>query len=160
MKAYREFILGAPEDTNGFFAFWTIPPAPMFPAHLHRKKVRGIMWCCTAPAEKVEAALKPMRSVGTPALDHVGQMPFPVVQSLFDPLLRPGLQWYWRADFVRELSDEAIALHAEHGVKLPSMRSAMHLYPIDGGAHRVGKKRHGIQLPRRELGGGHRRRGS
>jgi FAD/FMN-containing dehydrogenase len=139
MKTYREFILQAPEDVNGFFAFLTIPPAPMFPAHLHLQKVCGIIWCCTAGAAKAEVRLKPMRSVGKPVLDHVGEMPFPAVQTLFDPLYPPGLQWYWRADFVKELSDQAIALHAEHGAALPTMHSTMHLYPTDGAAHRVGK---------------------
>ena len=66
MSAYREFILQAPGEVNGFFAFLTIPPAPMFPAQLHLQKVCGIMWCCTGPADKAEAALKPMRSVGKP----------------------------------------------------------------------------------------------
>jgi FAD/FMN-containing dehydrogenase len=139
MKAYREFILKAPENVNGFFAFLTIPPAPMFPADLHLRKVCGIMWCCTGPADKAEAATRPMRSVGKPVLDHVGEMPFPVVQSLFDGLYPSGLQWYWRADFVKELSDKAIALHLEHGSALPTMHSTMHLYTIDGLAQRVGK---------------------
>jgi hypothetical protein len=41
-------------------------------------------------------------------------------------------QWYWRADFVSELSDAAIARHGEFGPKLPTWKSTMHLYPIDG----------------------------
>ena len=64
-------------------------------------------------------------------------MPFPVLQSLFDGLYTTGLQWYWKADFIDHLTDESIALHAVHGSKLPSMFSAMHLYPIDGAVHRV-----------------------
>ncbi len=58
-----------------------------------------------------------------------------------------GHQWYWRADFVNELSDEAIAAHAEHGAKLPTMHSTMHLYPIDGAAHDVGAGRDRVGLP-------------
>ena len=139
MRVYREFIVNAPDKVNGFFAFLTIPPAPMFPAELHMRKVCGIMWCCTGAADKAEAATKPMRAVGTPLLDHLGEMPLPAVQTLFDPLLPPGLQLYWRADFVKELSDEAIALHAEHGARMPTMLSTMHLYPIDGQAHKVGR---------------------
>jgi FAD/FMN-containing dehydrogenase len=139
MKAYRDFILGAPENVNGFFAFLTIPPSPMFPEHLHLKKVCGVMWVCTGSPSAAEAATKPMRSVGTPLLDHQGEMPLPAVNSLFDPLYPPGLQWYWRADFVKELSDEAIQRHARHGAALPTMHSTMHLYAIDGAAHRVGK---------------------
>ncbi len=139
LRAYRDFITKAPEDVNGFFAFLVVPPAPMFPEHLHMKKVCAIVWCCTASAEKTEAATKPMRSVGTPLLDHIAPAPFPVVQSFFDPLFVPGLQWYWRADNFTELSDEAIARHVEHGSAVPTMLSTMHLYPLNGAAQRVGK---------------------
>jgi FAD/FMN-containing dehydrogenase len=59
-------------------------------------------------------------------------MPFPALQSAFDGLYPKGDQWYWKADFVDELTDEAIALHAKHGAQLPSWKSTMHLYPIDG----------------------------
>ncbi|HEX5473939.1 MAG TPA: FAD-binding oxidoreductase [Vicinamibacterales bacterium] len=139
MRAYREFILAAPEYVNGFFAFLTIPPSPMFPEALHMKKVCGVMWVCTGPAERAAEATRSMRSVGKPLLDHQGEMPLPAVNSLFDGLYPAGLQWYWRADFVKELSDEAIARHARHGAAMPTMLSTMHLYPIDGAAHRVGK---------------------
>lgn len=140
MKAYREFILKAPEDIYGFFAFLTIPPVPMFPQNLHNHKVCGVMWCCTAAPDAAEKATRPMRSVGKPVLDHVGPVPFPAVQSLFDGLYPTGLQWYWRADFFKEISDASIAKHAEHGAKLPTMHSTMHMYPIDGAVHRVGAK--------------------
>ncbi len=66
-------------------------------------------------------------------------MPLPAANGLFDGLYPPGLQWYWRADFVKELTEEAIAGHARHGAALPSMHSTMHLYAIDGAAHRVGR---------------------
>jgi FAD/FMN-containing dehydrogenase len=139
MKAYREFILKAPDDISGFIAFLTVPPVPLFPAHLHGQKMCGILWCSTATAEQFEKVSRPMRSVGKPALDHVGPMPFPALQSLFDPLYPAGLQWYWRADFVKELSDEAIAKHLEHASRLPTGHSTAHIYPINGAAHRVGK---------------------
>jgi FAD/FMN-containing dehydrogenase len=139
LKMYRQFIVDAPEDVNGFFAFLMVPPAPMFPEHLHMKKMCGVIWACTGSPEKADVATKPMRQFGKPALDALGPMPHPVLQSLFDGLYVPGLQWYWRADFVRELSDAAIALHVQHGSRLPTMHSTMHLYPINGAVHRVGK---------------------
>jgi FAD/FMN-containing dehydrogenase len=58
---------------------------------------------------------------------------------MFDPLYPPGLQWYWKADFVNELSDDAIQLHIKHGSQLPTPHSTIHLYPIDGAAHQVGR---------------------
>ncbi len=139
LTAYRHFILDAPENVDGFFAFLVIPPVPMFPEHLHNMTVCGIVWCCTGSAEQAEEATRPMRSLGTPLLDHVAPAPFPAVQSLFDPLFVAGMQWYWRADNFTELSDEAIARHVEHGSKIPTMFSTMHLYPVNGAAQRVGK---------------------
>ena len=67
MRLYRDFILNAPDDINGFFAFLVVPPAPPFPEHLHLKKMCGIVWCCTGSPEKAEEALKPLTSFGPPA---------------------------------------------------------------------------------------------
>ncbi len=138
MKWYRRFIIDAPENINGFFAFLTVPPGPPFPEQLHLKKMCAIVWCYTGPIEKAEQVFKPVRAQFPPALDLVGPLPHPALQSLFDPIYPPGLQWYWKADFVNELSDEAIALHVKHGSELPTMWSTMHMYPINGAAHRVG----------------------
>jgi FAD/FMN-containing dehydrogenase len=137
MKWYRTFITKAPRELNGFFAFLIVPPGPPFPEHLHNKKMCGIVWAYSGPLKKGPSVFKPIRAFKVPALDLVGPLPNPVLNSMFDPLYPPGLQWYWKADFVRELSDEAIALHAEHGAKLPTLLSTMHMYPIDGAAGRV-----------------------
>lgn len=140
LKAYREFILQAPENISGFFAFLTVPPVPLFPSHLHNQKMCAIIWCSTAAPEEAEKATKSMRSVGKPALDHVGPMPFPALQSLFDGLYPPGLQWYWRADFFREISDASIGEHLKFAEKLPTGHSTVHMYPINGAVHRVANK--------------------
>ena len=73
-----------------------------------------------------------------PLLHGVGEMPLPALQGAFDPVYPAGDQWYWRADFVNEIPDEAIAAHARYGPEMPSGQSTMHLYPIDGAAHDAG----------------------
>jgi FAD/FMN-containing dehydrogenase len=65
-------------------------------------------------------------------------MPYPALQSAFDGLYEPGYQWYWRADFVKEIRDDAVEQHIEHGSRMPTMLSTMHMYPIDGAAGEVG----------------------
>ena len=137
LKWYRTFITKAPTALNGFFAFLTAPPGPPFPAELHNKKMCGIVWCYTGPMKKAEQVFKPIRKFKKPALDFVGPIPHPVLQSMFDGLTAPGSLYYWKADFVREMSDEAVALNVEHGSKMPTPLSTMHLYPIDGRAARV-----------------------
>ena len=140
MKWYREFIAQAPEEINGFFAFLTVPPAPPFPEHLHFKKMCGIVWCYNGTLEQANEILWPLRNFRPPAFEFFVPMPFPMLQSMFDGLYPPGLQWYWKADFVNELRDEAIALHIKHAAELPTLHSTMHLYPINGAAHKAGNK--------------------
>jgi hypothetical protein len=139
MKWYREFILQAPEQLTGFFAFLTVPPAPPFPEHLHLHKMCGVVWCYSGDLDKAEELFAPVRDL-EPDLYGVQEMPFPVLNSVFDPLYPAGHQWYWRADFFSELSDDSIVEHAKWGAALPTMLSTMHLYPIDGAAHRVGSE--------------------
>ncbi len=138
LRTYRSFILAAPRELNGFFAFATVPPVPAFPEELHGRKVCGIVWCHTGSSDEAAAAMAPMLAVGTPLLHGVGEMPYPALQGFFDPLYPAGLQWYWRADFVRELSDAAIEEHVRFGEEMPAGHSTMHLYPIDGAVHDVG----------------------
>jgi len=135
LRWYRDFIVSAPEDLNGFFAFLTVPSGPPFPEALHGKKVCGVVWCYTgSDASNVFA---PVAAFGPPLLHGVHALPFPALQGVFDAIYPPGDQWYWRADFVKELSDAAIAEHVKFAAKMPTPQSTMHLYPIDGAAHRV-----------------------
>jgi hypothetical protein len=137
LRWYREFIPSAPERLNGFFAFLTVPPVALFPEHLHLRKMCGVVWCHNGDAAECDRLLAPVRAAIPPALDGVHQAPYPALQSVFDALYPPGLQWYWRADFFRTISDEAIDTHLRFA-QAPTMHSTMHLYPIDGAAHRVG----------------------
>jgi hypothetical protein len=136
LRWYRDFILEAPEELNGFFMFMTIPPAPPFPPQLHGKKVCGVVWCWNGPAARADEVLAPVRAL-KPLLFGVQPMPFPMLQSAFDGLYPPGHQWYWKADFVRDIPDAAVAEHAQWGAQLPTPLSAVHMYPIDGAAQRV-----------------------
>ena len=138
MQWYRTFLKQAPDEMSGFFAFLVVPPGPPFPEHLHFRKMCAIIWCYTGGLDKAEAAFQPIRSMFPPALDLCGPIPHPMLQSMFDPIYPPGLQWYWKADFVNEISDAAIDLHLQHARELPNMFSTMHLYPIDGAGARPG----------------------
>jgi FAD/FMN-containing dehydrogenase len=137
MRWWSEFIRQAPRELNGFFTTMTVPPADFLPAELHFQKVCGVIWCYNGDEAAAADVLGPVHDVGTPLLHGVGPAPFPAVQSLFDGLYSPGLQWYWRADFVKEFPDAAVEQHVEFADRLPTLHSAMHMYPIDGAVHDV-----------------------
>jgi FAD/FMN-containing dehydrogenase len=139
LSAYRGFMPAAPRALNGFFAFLTVPPASPFPEQLHLRSVCGVVWCYVGPESDARAAMAPLLdAVPEPLMHGVHPMPHVALQSAFDGVYPPGDQWYWRADFVKEIPDEAVELHSRFGSHLPSVKSTMHLYPIDGAAHDVG----------------------
>ena len=138
LSAYRDFLPEAPRELNGFFAFHTVPPAPPFPEEIHLRSVCGVVWCYVGSETDARAAMAPLLdAVPEPLMDGAQLMPHAALQGAFDGIYPPGDQWYWRADFVNEIPDEAVEIHARFGSQMPSMKSTMHMYPIDGAAHDV-----------------------
>ena len=99
----------------------------------------GIVWCYTGDMDKATEVFQAIRDFKTPDIDLVGPLPMPAMQSMFDDLFGPGNQWYWKGDFVKDLSDEVIDIHIKHASNIPNFFSGMHLYPINGAASRIGK---------------------
>jgi FAD/FMN-containing dehydrogenase len=134
---FREFIRDAPREYGGFPAFQIAPPLPFVPEDRVGEPFVAVVSCYNGPAEEGERIVDGLREVATPVAEHVGPMPYPALNSAFDPLVPPGLQHYWKAAFVTELTDEAIAAHVEHGARVPVVNSTMHIYPINGAVHDV-----------------------
>jgi FAD/FMN-containing dehydrogenase len=137
LRFFREYIADAPEELGGFVGFHLAPPLPFLPEEWHFKNVCLAVPCWAGPIEDGERMIQPFLDVVEPVGSHVGAMPYPALNTLFDPLLPAGLQHYWKASFARDLSDGAIAVHADHGARVPAIQCAVHLYPISGAVQRV-----------------------
>jgi hypothetical protein len=141
MQRYREFLPQAPEDLGAFIGLKKIPSSAPFPEELWGKRICLLMSCYSGPESEGKKALTPLLGgLPEPWFNWMSTMPYPAVQSMFDGLYPKGMQWYWRGDFVQTLPDAAIDAHLEQAAKTPSELSLMHLYPIDGAVHRVGKE--------------------
>jgi hypothetical protein len=134
---YREFIQKAPEELGAFPAYLIAPPLPFIPEKEHGKTFCAIVACWAGPLEKGEQAFEPIRSAAPTVAEMVSPMPYPAINTLFDALLPPGLQQYWKGSFATELTDAAIGVHLAHGPKIPTVNCAMHIYPLDGACGRV-----------------------
>lgn len=132
MAFYRDFIQNAPREISAFYSFHIGPPAPFIPEEFQGMPMTAIAACYTGPMERAEQVVKPLREAGKVLIDVLHPMPYPALQSAFDGLYPPGLQHYWKAHNVHELSDEAIQVHAAHGPTLPSLSTTMHFYPLNG----------------------------
>ncbi|MFF0432787.1 FAD-binding oxidoreductase [Streptomyces sp. NPDC004327] len=140
LRWYREYLPAASEELNGFFATLAVPPGPPFPEEIQHRKMCGVVWCHTGATdeESLAKAFADVAEPAPPAFHFAVPMPYPAVQSMFDELIPKGLQWYWRGDFFDRITDGAIDVHRAFLERLPTELSTMHLYPVDGAAHRPG----------------------
>jgi hypothetical protein len=141
MRAYRDFLPSAPEELGAFVGLKMVPANSPFPQPFWSHRICLLVVCYNGPEADGRKALAPLlNALPPPALDWTSMMPYPALQGMFDGLYPSGMQWYWRGDFVRELSDAAIEAHIANAAQTPSELSLMHLYPIDGAVRRVGKE--------------------
>jgi hypothetical protein len=140
MRAYRDFLPKAPEELGIFVGLKTVPSMEPFPREAWGKRACALISSFNGSETDGKKTLAPLLDrLPSPFFDWMGVMPFPAIQSMFDPIFPKGLQWYWKGDFVKDLPDEAIDVHIAEAAKAPSEISLMHLYPIDGAAMRVAK---------------------
>ena len=129
-----------PDELGGFFAFLSVPPGPPFPEELHLRKVCGVVWCQNGEEETTGAPRGTCVRQAAPRRRRARAVPGAGTRRS-TPCTRPGDQWYWRGEFVSEIPDAAIEEHVEFAAEMPTWKSTMHLYPIDGAASRVGERR-------------------
>jgi len=137
LRWYRDSIGGMPDAFGGFPAFQIAPPLPFIPEDRHGDTFLAFVACWSGALDEGETILRPLRDVAPVVAEMVGPMPYPALNGAFDALVPPGLQHYWKANFVKELSDDAIEAHLRHGPDVPAVNSTMHIYPIDGAVHRI-----------------------
>ena len=135
MRWYRQFQANSPDEFYIFLGLQSVPPGDPFPQEHWGKKMCVLL--VSHPGPDGEKAVNAIRAeLPKPIIDWAQPMPYPILQTMFDPLYPTGLQWYWKGDFVKELPDAAIDAHIAHAAKVPSPISGMHLYPVDGAVHR------------------------
>jgi len=136
--AYRDWIAAEPEEMGAFLGFHQGPPVPFLPEEWHGKPVAVIAGMWTGDLDAGPAHWQAMLDAGQVLGSFFAPMPYPALNIMFDGLSGiPGLQGYWKADFLRTLSDDALRTAVQFAPGIPSVHSANHYYPIDGAVQRV-----------------------
>ena len=135
LTAFRDYIAEAPRELGAFWAWQIAPPLPFIPEERHGETMCAVIACWSGEMAAGEAAFAPFTNAAPVVAHAVGPMPYPALNSAFD--LPAGLQHYWKANFVEEISDDLIQAHLEHGPRIPAVESAVHIHVINGAVHDV-----------------------
>ncbi|MDQ0945133.1 FAD-binding oxidoreductase [Streptomyces sp. V1I1] len=138
MRRYRELIADSDEKFSALLVVALGPPLPFLPERWHGRPLCGVVTCWTGPEDQDDQVRARLDELGPVVGQHVGRMPYPVINTLFDELLPAGLFHYWKGTFSQGLPDGAIDAYVEYGATTPTIQSATVVFPIDGACHRLG----------------------
>ena len=139
MRFMRDYMASAPEDLGGAVAFISAPPEPFVPAEMHFKPMVGMVICWTGDHEEGERVVAPIREVAQPVMDMVQPMPYTALQSMLDAGGPNGIDAYMKAEFLEELTDDAIDVLVERGLNRAGPMAQIIVEPMGGAISRVGE---------------------
>ncbi|MBT2439313.1 FAD-binding oxidoreductase [Streptomyces sp. ISL-36] len=137
-RRWRDMNAEAEEELNTLFVTALGPQVPFLPERWQGRPVCVAVVCFTGRPEDDERVRARLASLGPVVGEFLDRIPYPLVNTLFDEDLPPGLYHYWKGNFSRELSDGAIGVHMAFGETIPSLQTETAIFPIDGACHRVG----------------------
>jgi FAD/FMN-containing dehydrogenase len=127
---FRQVTAEAPDQLTAFAGLVHAPDGSGL-------KLSAVVVCHTGDPERAEADLRPLRSVGTPLLDVIGPLPYPVMNTLLDDAYPRGARNYWKSAFFKDLDDECIATMVAAFEKAPSIMTGMVVEHFHGAVTRV-----------------------
>jgi FAD/FMN-containing dehydrogenase len=148
LRCYREFADTAPDELTTLAVFLTGPPAPFLPDSLHGAPLIAIAACYTGKLDEGERVLQPLRSFGPPAVDLLHPMPYRLFNTFLDAAAPPGLQNYWKSEYLNALSDEAIDTLIAYAGRAPSPMTLTAVLQLGGAVSRVGEEETPVSLRR------------
>jgi FAD/FMN-containing dehydrogenase len=127
LRFFRDLVASAPDEITSYAGLLPTPHGP----------VVAVAAAHCGSLQDGERSLAPLKNFGSPVVDLLGPIAYVKQQSLLDDLMTPGLQNYWKADFVRGLSDDVIDTAVDAYAGVPSPRSLVLFIPVNGAASRV-----------------------
>jgi len=99
MRFYHAFSSQAPDELSMDAALVTAPSGERF---------FSMSACYIGPLDEGQRAVRRLREHGTPIEDRIAPISYLQIQSAGDSLFPRGRRYYWKAQFLREITDSAI----------------------------------------------------
>ena len=131
LRFYRDAVAGCSDDLTVFCGLVHAPDGSGM-------KLAALVVFHTGTPEEAERELAPFTSWGSPVVVQVGQMPYPVMNTLLDGGYPAGMLNYWLSSFTQGLPDELIDAMVERFASVPSPMTAILLEHFHGAVTRVG----------------------
>ncbi len=137
LRFYRDFIAEAPDELGTVVRLGTVPPLPVIPEDLHWRPALAVVCCYAGAVEEGERLVRDLRRFGTPLVDLLSPTPYAAFQGALDDTVLHGWHYYWKSTNLAGLSDDTIAVVADHAYAAGSPRSYSAMFHMGGAVARV-----------------------
>ena len=137
LRFYRDFVAEAPDELGSVVRLGTVPPLPDVPEELHWRPAIAVACCYAGAVEDGERAVQALRRFGKPLVDLLAPTQYAVFQGGMDDTVLHGWHYYWKGTALAGLSDDVIAVIADHAYAAGSLRSYTAIFHMGGAVARV-----------------------
>jgi FAD/FMN-containing dehydrogenase len=130
LKFFREQCASAPDELMLVAGLLSAPDGS-------GAKLVGIVPAHCGPLADGEKAVAPIKAFGPPVMDVVGPIPYCAQNGLLDAAFPKGALNYWKAHFLTDLTDDAIATLVDRFEACPSPMSQIVIEHFHGRASRI-----------------------
>jgi pimeloyl-ACP methyl ester carboxylesterase len=132
LGAYREMTSAAGRELTAHLILMRAPAAPFVPVEWHGERLCAMATCFSGDLGGVDEAFAPIRAIGEPVVDLLHEQPYVELQSYLDDTEPKGEHYYWRTEFVAELSDGLLTVFRELFAECPVPDAEIGLLHIGG----------------------------
>jgi FAD/FMN-containing dehydrogenase len=100
-------------------------------------KLVGLVAAHSGSLKEGEAAVRPLKAFGRPVMDALGPIAYCALNNMLDPAFPKGALNYWKAQFLADLTDDAIRTLVQSFEACPSPMSHIIIEHVHGAASRV-----------------------
>jgi FAD/FMN-containing dehydrogenase len=130
LSLFREVTESAPRELTAILFVGLAPAVPFLGEQWHGKPIVSMLVCHSG--SNAEAHLAPIRDVGEPLADLIGETSYAEQQSMFDDDLPTGLNYYLKSEYLSALSSDFLATFGSSALKVTSPRSEAMIVHIGG----------------------------
>ncbi|KUN00819.1 FAD-binding protein [Streptomyces yokosukanensis] len=145
VRAFREVVLGGPDEAGGAVLYAAAPPEAFVPPHLVGTLLCGLLLTYAGDEASMRGLAEPLLALPH-EVELAGTVPYADAQCMFDH--PTGMRNYWSAEYLTGLPDELVDVFCARADSMPMpSRSQQILFP-QGGAIAAGP--HTYPVPYRD----------
>ncbi len=130
LAAYRDLTESAPRELTAATVLRLAPPLPFVPEEWRGKPIAGVVVCHSGADP--DGDISPLRALGEPIFDVIGEKPYVAQQSMLDGGEPKGVERYWKTEYLPGLSSEYLDTFRNGALKVTSPLSQSVIFHLAG----------------------------